>query len=193
MGLRLPEGATDAALERALKDGAILRTHALRWTWQLVTPEDIRWMLALLAPHLTARYATRHRQLELDAVTFRRSNAALEKALRDGAHLTRQELAAVLRRMRISIAGQRLAHLLARAEFDALICSGARRGKQSTYALLDGQVIGTWRRTLGPRGVAIELRLFEPLSRLHPAIRTAASRYAAFLGRKPGAVQLTVR
>jgi hypothetical protein len=137
LGLRLPEGATDALIERAVADGAILRTHALRGTWQLVTPKDIRWMLALVAPRLAERFATRHRQLELDAATFRRSNAALEKALRDGGHLTRAELAAVLRGARISIAGQRLAYLLAQAELDALICSGARRGKQSTYALLD--------------------------------------------------------
>jgi hypothetical protein len=91
-------------------------------------------MLALVAPRLVARSATRNQQLALDAATFRRSSAALEKALGDGAHLTRQELAAVLRRARISTAGQRLAHLLARAELDGLICSGARRGKQSTYS-----------------------------------------------------------
>jgi winged helix DNA-binding protein len=89
-------------------------------------------MLALVTPRLVVRSATRHRQLGLNAATFRRSNGALEKALRDGDHLTRDELAAALRSVGISTAGQRLAHLLARAELDALICVGARRGKQST-------------------------------------------------------------
>src|SRR2546427_3472316 len=46
LGLRLPEGATDAIIERAIAEGAILRTHALRGTWQLVTPKDVRWMLS---------------------------------------------------------------------------------------------------------------------------------------------------
>jgi hypothetical protein len=35
---------------------------------------------------------------------------------------------------------QRLAHLVMQAEIDAVICSGARRGNQSTYALLDERV-----------------------------------------------------
>ncbi|HEV8244751.1 MAG TPA: winged helix DNA-binding domain-containing protein [Polyangiaceae bacterium] len=137
LGLRLPPGTTDEAIERALADGTILRTHALRSTWQLVTPADIRWIVALVAPRQIARSARRDQELELDAVTLRRSRTALEKALRDGRHLTRAELATVLEKARISSGGQRLAHLLGRAELDGLICSGARRGKQSTYALLD--------------------------------------------------------
>jgi hypothetical protein len=137
VGLRLSEGATDVGIEQALAAGSILRTHTLRLTWQFVSAADVRWIQALVAPRLAVRLASRHRQLELSAATFRRSNAAIEKALRHGGHLTRAELAAVLRKTRISTAGQRLAHLLAQAELDALICSGARRGKQSTYALLD--------------------------------------------------------
>jgi Winged helix DNA-binding domain len=306
LGLRLPEGVTDVSIERALTEGDILRTHALRGTWQLVSPKDVRWMLALVAPRLVARFATRHRQLELDAATFRRSHIALGRALRDGNHLTRDELAAFLRRAGISTTGQRLAHLLARAELDVLICSGPRRGKLPTYALLDqrapnpparlprdealaelarryfrsrgpatiadfvwwsgltgsearaglesvkssltseqingqiywrsdepaprirsttahllpafdeyliayrnrdamldpeqvkrlnagggmlgpcivldGGVIGTWRRVLRRRTVAIELDLFESALNVKPAIRAAAARYAAFLG-----------
>ncbi|MGH9242671.1 MAG: DNA glycosylase AlkZ-like family protein, partial [Vicinamibacterales bacterium] len=41
---------TDAAIERALTKGAILRTHVLRPTWHLVAAADIRWMLALTGP-----------------------------------------------------------------------------------------------------------------------------------------------
>jgi Winged helix DNA-binding domain len=140
VGVRLPnEAATDASIEDAVAVGAVIRTHALRGTWQLLAPADVRWMLALVTPRLVARSATRHRQLGLDAAAFRRSHRALEKALRDGNHLTRDELAAELRSAGIFTADQRLAHLLARAELDALICSGAPRGKQSTYALLDNR------------------------------------------------------
>jgi hypothetical protein len=87
-----------------------------------------------------SRFGNRHRELELDRTTFRKSNAVIEKALRSGDHLTRNELAERLATARISPAGQRLAHILGRAELAGLICSGARRGKQSTYALLDAIV-----------------------------------------------------
>jgi hypothetical protein len=140
LGLRLAGGATETSVERALSDGSILRTHALRWTWQFVAPADIRWLIDLVTPRLIARYGKRHRDLDLDEATFRKSNAVIEKALGDGSHLTRHELAARLSKARISPAGQRLAHILARAELEGLVCSGARRGKQSTNALLDLRV-----------------------------------------------------
>jgi hypothetical protein len=87
---------TQGAIERALADGAIVRTHAMRWTWQLVAPGDLHWMLPLVAPVLFRRAARRFRELDLDERTLRRSRDALERALRDGAHLTREELRAAL-------------------------------------------------------------------------------------------------
>jgi hypothetical protein len=140
LGVRLVEGATDETIERALSEGSILRTHALRGTWHFVSAEDIHWMLGLIAPRVVARCASRYRELELDARTFRRSNTVICKALSGGRHLTRTELGAALRDARIATTGERLTHLLHRAELDALICSGATRGKQRTYALLDERV-----------------------------------------------------
>lgn len=138
IGLRLPDGAaTDADIERAVADGSVIRLHAMRWTWQFVVPADARWMLSLLAPRLVVRASARHRELELDAATFRQCNAALEKALGSGRHLTRDELGVALGRAGIAASGPRLAHLLAHAELSALICSAGRRGKQFTYTLLD--------------------------------------------------------
>jgi hypothetical protein len=138
LGLRLGRAAaTETAIERALAEGDILRTHLMRWTWQLVLPEDVRWMLDLVRDRLVARAMRRHRQLELDDATFRKSNGVLERALRDGDHLTRDELALRLQKSGISPAGERLSHLLGRAELDAVVCTGARRGKQFTYTHLD--------------------------------------------------------
>jgi hypothetical protein len=137
VGLRLAGSVKEASVERAIDDGDVLRTHVLRGTWQLVAPEDVRWMVGLVGPRLIASYATRYRQLELDAAAFRRSNAALAKALRGGRALTRVELASVLEDAGVSTAGQRLSHLLERGELDGLICGAARRGKQFTYGLLD--------------------------------------------------------
>jgi hypothetical protein len=133
--------SSDAAIERAFTAGAILRTHVLRPTWHFVTPEDIRWMLALTGPRVSARMAPYNRHLELDAAVFRRSRNAIARALRDGAQLTRQELRGVLQRAGVNADGvQRLAHIVMQAELDGVICSGGRRGKQHTYALIDARV-----------------------------------------------------
>ena len=98
-------------------------------------------MLELTAPRVAAGMAFFNRYNELDAPTFRRSNAVLERTLRDGKQLTRAELAAALRRGRVDVStGQRVAGLLMQAELDRVIVSGARRGKQFTYALFDDRV-----------------------------------------------------
>ena len=136
LGLR-SRGVTEAALDRLFDEGAILRTHVLRPTWHFVVPEDIRWLLKLSGPRITAGLAGRYRELELDGKVVARASAAFVAALEGGRHLTRIELGEVLRKARISPDGQRLPHLLMRAELDGLIISGPRRGKQHTYTLLE--------------------------------------------------------
>lgn len=137
LGLRL-RGATDHVIEQAFTDGAILRTHLLRPTWHFVTPADIRWMLALTAPRVHAVNGHMYRKLELDSAIFKRSNAALAKALQGGQQLTRGELRGVLQKAGIATDGElRIGYLMMRAELDGIVCSGPRRGKQFTYALLD--------------------------------------------------------
>jgi len=136
LGLRA-NGLTEAAVDRAFDAGEILRTHILRPTWHFVTRADIRWMLALSGPRVNAVNGFSYRQAGLDAKVFARSRAALERALGGGRQLTRVELAQVLQRAGIRASGVRLASLMMRAELDAVICSGARRGRQFTYALLD--------------------------------------------------------
>jgi hypothetical protein len=97
-------------------------------------------MLALSGPRVNALNAHYYRKLGLDERTFTRGRAAVERALRDGAQLTRPELGAVLRRAGVEAAGTRLAFLTMRLELDAVICNGARRASQLTYALLDARV-----------------------------------------------------
>lgn len=136
LGLRLPR-STDAKIEAAVADGTILRTHVLRPTWHFVAAADIRWLLELTAPRVRAALAHYDRQLELDEAHYARSNAALAAALAGGRQRTRAELAAALQQAGIDAGnGQRMGHLLMRAELDAVLCSGASRGKQQTYALL---------------------------------------------------------
>ena len=137
LGLRM-QGATDESIEQAFADGTILRTHVMRPTWHFVAPADIRWMLALTAPRVNAANAYYYRRLELDDAIFTRSNAVLAKALQGGKQLTRPELVSVLRQAGITADDLlRFAHIIMHAELDGIICSGARRGKQFTYALLE--------------------------------------------------------
>jgi hypothetical protein len=130
-------GFTNAALDQAFNEGKILRTHVLRPTWHFVSPADIRWMLELTAPRVNAFNAYYYRQMELDEAVFAAANAALVKALKGGQQLTRPELAAALQQAGI-ITGDALRFnlILMRAELDAVVCSGALRGKQHTYTLL---------------------------------------------------------
>jgi hypothetical protein len=136
VGLRL-QGTSSDDIEQAFADGTILRTHLMRPTWHFVSPTDIRWLLALTAPRVNAAIAYGYRKSELDDDVFLCSNAVLAKALQGGKQLTRPELVSALQQAGIATDDLRFTHIMIRAELDGIVCSGARRGKQFTYALLD--------------------------------------------------------
>jgi hypothetical protein len=136
LGLRLP-GATDADIERGQAERAIVRTWPARGTLHFVAPEDVRWMLRLLAPRIVARAAGRFRQLELTDAVFARGFELLAGALHGGRQLTRKDVFAVLEGAGIQTAGQRGIHILWRAAQEELICFGPMAGKQPTFVLLD--------------------------------------------------------
>ena len=139
-------GVDEAMVDAALADGTILRTHVLRPTWHFVLAEDLRWMLALTAPRVRTAMASADRKLGIDARVISRSNAVIAAALEAGRHLTRAEIATALGAAGIEARGPRLGHLVSHAELDAVVASGAPKGKQQTYALLDERAPGT--RTL---------------------------------------------
>ncbi|KQC05824.1 MAG: hypothetical protein APR55_05565, partial [Methanolinea sp. SDB] len=121
-------------------NGAILRIHVMRPTWHFVLPDDIRWMLELTASRVKLRQDASDRKLGLDDALIARSNTAIARSLEGRNYLTRNELKTILADVGIPTDVRRLAHILMRAELDGLICSGPRRGKQFTYALLDERV-----------------------------------------------------
>jgi len=135
LGLRA-KGITDAVVEQAFDVGAILRTHAMRPTWHFVAPADIRWLQALTGPRVHALNRYYAQKNGLDDRTIARSRVVIERALGGGHPRTRTELGAALGKAGIQAEGQRLAYLMMNAELDQVICSGPRRGKQFTYALL---------------------------------------------------------
>jgi hypothetical protein len=130
-------GLTEADIDDAFNKGKILRTHILRPTWHFVTPEDIRWMLALSAPRVHVGNSFMYRQLELDKATLKKGYPLLEKALQGNKYMTRIELGSTFEKAGIHAEGQQLGYLIMSAELDGIICSGPRRGKQFTYALLE--------------------------------------------------------
>lgn len=136
IGVRLP-CSTVGTIEAAVDRGAIIRTHLLRPTWHFAAAADIRWMLALTAPQILGAMKARHKQLGLEPSVLTKSFAVLEKALRGGAHLTREDLIAALGRAKIATADGLASHLFLYAEAAGLICSGAMKNGKPTFALLD--------------------------------------------------------
>ena len=137
VGMRLLVTGTEQRVNDALDDGEILRTHALRPTWHLVTPEDIRWMLALTAPQIRTLTKARHKDLGLTEGIFSKSHKIIEKLLRDGNHATREEIIPMLNKAGINTDENRASHIFMELELDGLMCSGKIKNGKQTFALLD--------------------------------------------------------
>ena len=146
IGVRAPD-LVAADVHQAFDDGRILRTHVLRPTWHFVSPADIRWLLTLTAPRVHAVGAPYLRKAELTPPVLNRCLRLVERALTGGAFLTRAELGAVLQRAGIAAPPGRLSLIAMHAELEQVICSGPRRGKQFTYALLEERVAPAPART----------------------------------------------
>ncbi len=143
VGLRTRGQASATTVAAAIDEGRILRTHVMRPTWHLVAAGDIRWLLALTAPRVHRALQWGHTQLGTDARLLVRAMKTIERALTAHAALTRRELADHLARTGMPLGGTALALVVMHAELEAVICSGPRRGKQGTYALLDRRVAAT--------------------------------------------------
>jgi len=100
-------------------------------------------MLELTAPRVHALNRYYYRQLEIDDALHRRCQALLTAELRGENYLTRKEIGAIFARSGIEATALRLGYLLIHAELEGLICSGPRRGKQQTYALIEERVAPT--------------------------------------------------
>lgn len=138
LGIRLPS-ATLADVEKALREGEILRTHVMRPTWHFVAAEDIRWMLRLTGERIKAaneQYA-KSINLEIEAKDFNRFYDLTLKVLEGGQSLTRDELGEALTRAGMLLDTNRLRRCIMHAEADGILCSGRDKGTKQTYALLE--------------------------------------------------------
>ena len=153
-----PDQAELAAL---LDDGAVLRTHVLRLTWHFVRAEDAGWLLDLTGPRLRRVTGQQlHNTHGLDEQAIGNAVAAVTEAVASRGQLTRAQLADELRERGIPGGGQMLMILLAHAELDGLICSGAIAGGEHTYALM-GERVSTPRQLARAEALAeLALRYF---------------------------------
>ena len=138
-------GSTAAAVEQAVSDGTILRTHILRPTWHFVHRDDLRWLLALSAPRIHQGNAGMYRRTGLDAAEGAMSNRVLAGAVAGGAHKTREQLADALRAAGLAAEGLGLAYRIMFAEASGVLVSGspvrsAGGALKQTYALFEERV-----------------------------------------------------
>ncbi|MEU6246605.1 winged helix DNA-binding domain-containing protein [Glycomyces sp. NPDC047010] len=130
-------GAVDAAIE----EGLVVRTHVLRPTWHTVPAKDLRMMLTASADRIQQVAATQYRNVGLDAGELARGDEALAALTAGGRHVTREEAAEALAEAGIADpTGGRLIHLLFHAELESRICSGTPRDGKQTYANFDERV-----------------------------------------------------
>lgn len=136
IGVRM-RSATEASIEQAIEERTIVRCWPMRGTLHFVAAEDVRWMLALLAPRALARHRKRlEGDFGLDAKALRRCRDVAERALAGNA-LTRAELYVALENAKIATSNGRGLQILFALAHEQLLCFGARRGKQPTFVLLD--------------------------------------------------------
>ena len=141
VGMRL-KSATIQAVEKALHEGEILRTHVMRPTWHLVAAEDIRWMLKLSAQRIISANDSFAKGYDLDIPNelYTKAHDLLEKILCGKKSMTKQEIAEHFTRSGIVADNHRMTRFMARAEQEGIICSGEDRGSKCTYALLEERV-----------------------------------------------------
>ena len=141
VGMRL-KSVTIQAVEKALHEGEILRTHVMRPTWHLVAAEDIRWMLKLSAQRIISANDSFAKGYDLDIPNelYTKAHDLLEKILCGKKSLTKQEIAEHFNRSGIVADNHRMTRFMARAEQEGIICSGENRGSKCTYALLEERV-----------------------------------------------------
>ena len=139
IGLRLKD-ITEKDIDEKFNSGKILRTHILRPTWHFIAPENIRWMLSISAPRVHQANGLYYRKYNIDGKLIKRTVKIFEKVLQEKHYLTREEINSVFEKEKIKADRLMLAYIFMHAELEQVICSGPRKGKQFTYALMDERV-----------------------------------------------------
>lgn len=135
--LALRSSGTAADIDVCFNQGDFLRTHVMRPTWHFVNPADIRWLLDLTSERVLRTCTTYYRQHQLDHHTLSKTSKLIAQTLRHNVHLTKAEISQVLSSHGFTGDALHMSFILMHAELTGIICSGALKGKQQTYALID--------------------------------------------------------
>lgn len=131
------ENATEASVEAALNDRTIVRSWPMRGTIHYTAPQDLRWMLDLLAERAIAKAAPYQRDVKLTKKDFVKSRTILEREMQGGQILERSELYEILERNKVATKNSRGLHIIGQMAHEKVLCFGPRKGKQHTFVLLD--------------------------------------------------------
>ena len=139
IGLRLP-GVTEKLIQEDINRGTILRTHLLRPTWHFVSADDIWWILDLTAAQVRIKSGSRLKELGISSEVALKSNQVIESAFTNHQYLTREELYFEMEQNKVSGGKDRWSHLIFLAELEGILCSGIKKDKNQTYAILGDRV-----------------------------------------------------
>jgi hypothetical protein len=137
VGLRTPDPSADA-VEKALRDGTIMRTWPMRGTLHFILPEDAGWMLKLLASRVAQKLTPKawaYHALETKDMAV--AEKAVVKALRGGKVITRAAMIDVLKAAGIPNDRQQSYFIFVYLCQTGVICLGPPNGREQTFALLD--------------------------------------------------------
>ncbi len=136
LGIRF-QNSTEKCINNEIDSGDIIRTHLLGPTWHFVSSNDVYWLLELSAPQIKASLKYRDKQLGLSETVFRKCNSVIERKLKNGNHLTRDELIVELLKSKSILNKNQASHIFIRAEVEGIICSGKQKEGKPTYAILE--------------------------------------------------------
>ena len=133
------------AFEQDFNAGRIVRTHLFRTTWQLVSGEDLGWMLELCRESalrglrswmntndVSIPEAEQHSVQQIFADVLAKNQVAYKS-----------EFAAALAEKGIAMPDQRLSYHIRLAEYAGLVCSGDLTPLKKTYALVSAKLPAT--------------------------------------------------
>lgn len=120
-----------------LASGRVLRTHVLRPTWHYVHADDAPWLIELTRDRVLP---TVGQQLAPLADQMHALTDAIVEVLGEAPDRTRAELAEALAQRGHTVTGMQLMLLSAHLELNTVICSGAPRDGEHTYALFADRV-----------------------------------------------------
>lgn len=183
LGIRArARGVTEADMRHAIDtDRTVVRTWLMRATIHLVAADDVRWLTAIIGPSFARKFRKRWLDLGLTGGLLSRTVGELPAVLADGP-LTRGEIMDRLaeRGVVVDRADQAPSHVLLHATGVGLLCRGADRGRDATFALLDAWLPDA---PAGPQGddalAELARRFFRAFSPATPADFTTWSGMAS--------------